>query len=81
MIKNETELLISRAQVTNNYAATHPGAKSTSYRRCILSTALAALFSIGAWSQTQLATVSGTITDPSGAVVPSASVTVVSQTD
>ena len=38
-----------------------------------------AIFSVGAWSQTQLATVSGTITDPSGAVVPGVSVTVVSQ--
>ena len=36
-------------------------------------------FSAGAWSQTQLATVSGTITDPSGAVVPGVSVTIVSQ--
>ena len=34
---------------------------------------------ICAWSQTQLATVSGTITDPSGAVVPGVSVTIVSQ--
>ena len=41
--------------------------------------ALAALFSLCAWSQTQLATVSGTITDPSGAVVPGVSVTIVSQ--
>ena len=40
---------------------------------------LAALFSVGAWSQTQLATVSGAITDPSGAVVPGVSVTIVSQ--
>ena len=40
---------------------------------------MAALFSVGAWSQTQLATVSGTITDPSGAVVPGVSVTIVSQ--
>jgi hypothetical protein len=50
-----------------------------SYRACILSAALALLFSAGAWAQTQLATVSGTITDPSGAVVPGVSVTVVSQ--
>ena len=49
------------------------------YRPCILSAALATLFSVGAWSQTQLATVSGTITDPSGAVVPGVSVTIVSQ--
>ncbi|HTB15997.1 MAG TPA: TonB-dependent receptor [Bryobacteraceae bacterium] len=40
---------------------------------------MAALFSVCAWSQTQLATVSGTITDPTGAVVPGVSVTVVSQ--
>ena len=45
----------------------------------MLSAMLAALFSVGAWSQTQLATVSGTITDPSGAVVPGVSVTIVSQ--
>jgi hypothetical protein len=30
----------------------------------------AALFAVGASSQTQLAVVSGTITDPSGAVIP-----------
>ena len=41
--------------------------------------ALAALFSVGAWAQTQLATVFGTITDPSGAVVPGVSVTIFSQ--
>jgi hypothetical protein len=40
---------------------------------------LAALFSVTAWSQTQLVTVSGTITDPSGAVVPGVNVTIVSQ--
>ncbi|PWU10706.1 MAG: hypothetical protein C5B51_03870 [Terriglobia bacterium] len=37
------------------------------------------LFSAIAWSQTQLATVFGTITDPSGAVVPQAVVTIVNQ--
>jgi hypothetical protein len=41
--------------------------------------ALATLFSVGAWSQTQLAAVSGTITDPSGAVVPGVSVSIVNQ--
>src|ERR1700722_1518866 len=79
MTKNETELIVMRAQVTNNYFGAPPGAKRPSYRPCILAAALAALFSVGAWSQTQLATVSGTITDPTGAVVPGVSVTVVSQ--
>ena len=49
------------------------------YRSCMVAVLLAGLFSAGAWSQTQLATVSGAITDPSGAVVPGVSVTVVSQ--
>ena len=79
MTKNETELIIRRAQVTNNCIGASAGAKRVSYRPCILSAALAALFSVGAWSQTQLATVSGTITDPSGAVVPGVSVTIVNQ--
>jgi Carboxypeptidase regulatory-like domain/TonB-dependent Receptor Plug Domain len=55
------------------------GAKRGWYRPCMLSVALAALFAAGAWSQTQLATVSGTVADPSGAVVPGVSVTIVSQ--
>ena len=79
MTKNETTLIKRRAQVTNNYVGVPPGAKRASYRPCILSAALVALFSVGAWSQTQLATVSGIITDPSGAAVPGASVTIVSQ--
>jgi hypothetical protein len=79
MKKNETELIIRRAQVTNNYVGAPPGAKRASYRHSILSVALAALFSVGAWSQTQLATVSGAITDPTRAVVPGVSVTIVSQ--
>jgi hypothetical protein len=70
MKKNDTVLIIRRAQVTNNYVGVPPGAKRSSYRPCILSAALVALFSVGAWSQTQLAAVSGTITDPSGAVSP-----------
>jgi hypothetical protein len=49
------------------------------HRPCILAAALAMLFSVVGWSQTQLATVSGAITDPSGAVVPGVSVTIVSQ--
>jgi hypothetical protein len=70
MKKNQTELIIRRPQVTNNYVGAPPGTKRASYRPCILAAALAALFPVGAWSQTQLATVSGTITDPTGAVVP-----------
>jgi hypothetical protein len=38
-----------------------------------------ALFSACAWSQTQLATVFGTINDPSGAVIPGAEVTIVNR--
>jgi hypothetical protein len=45
----------------------------------MLAAVLAWLFSISAWAQTQLATVSGTITDPSGAVVPGVSITISSQ--
>ena len=79
MRKNETELIIRRAQVTNNYVgrlqARNAHGADLAYRqqrwRCF--------FSAGAWSQTQLATVSGTITDPSGAVVPGVSITIVSQ--
>ncbi len=79
MKKNETESIIRRAQVTNNCIGAPPGAKRAPYRPCILSAALAALFAVGAWSQTQLATVSGAIADPSGAVVPGVSVTIFSQ--
>jgi len=79
MKKHETELIERRTQVTNNCVGAPLGAKRASYRPCIMSAALAALFSVGAWSQTQLATVSGTITDPTGAVVPDVSVTIVSQ--
>jgi hypothetical protein len=79
MTKNETELGKRQAQVTNNYIGAPSGAKRASYRPCILAAALAALFSIGARSQTQLATVSGTITDPTGAVVPDVVVTIFSQ--
>jgi hypothetical protein len=75
MTKNETELIISRTQV----ARAPPRAKCARCRPCMLSVALAAFFSVGAWSQTQLATVSGTIADPTGAVVPGVSITIVSQ--
>jgi Carboxypeptidase regulatory-like domain/TonB dependent receptor len=79
MTKNETELIMRRAQVTNNYVGAAPSAKRAWYRPCILSAGLAALFAVGASSQTQLAVVSGTITDPSGAVIPGVSVTIDSQ--
>src|SRR5579863_723622 len=79
MIKDETESMIGRAQVTNNYIGAPPGANRASYRPYMLAAVLAALFSISAWAQTQLATVSGTITDTTGAVVPGVSVTIVSQ--
>ena len=49
------------------------------YKPAFLSALLLAIFSACAWSQTQLATISGTITDPSGAVIPAAAVTVVNQ--
>ena len=48
-------------------------AKSASYIWLALSVAL---FSASAWPQTQLATVFGTITDPTGAVIAEAQVTV-----
>ena len=53
--------------------------KCAPYSPCILPALTLALFSACAWSQTQLATVFGTITDPSGAVVPGAHVAVVNQ--
>src|SRR5580698_5774820 len=62
-----------------NESGAPPDARHAWRRPCLLLTALAALFSAVAWSQTQLATVSGTITDPSGAAVPGVSVTIVSQ--
>ena len=68
MTKGET------AQITN-YVGVPQRAKRLWYQPCIL----AVLFSVGAWSQTQLATVLGTVSDPSGAVVPGVSVTIVSR--
>ena len=76
MTKDGTRLITTQAKVTNNYVG-YPGERRTCH--CVLACALAVLFSVGAWSQTQLATVSGTITDPSGAVVPGVAVTIVSQ--
>src|SRR3984957_1186003 len=69
MTKNQSELIFIRTEA----------AKRGWCRPCILSVALAALFAAGASSQTQLATVSGIITDPSGAVVPGVSVTIIGQ--
>ena len=46
------------------------GFKCAGYKPAIPSALLLAIFSACAWSQTQLATISGTITDPSGAVIP-----------
>jgi hypothetical protein len=67
MMKNQSELIIRLAQVRNNF------------RPYTLSAILAAFISVSAWSHTQLATVSGAITDPSGAVVSGVIVTIVSQ--
>jgi Carboxypeptidase regulatory-like domain/TonB dependent receptor len=53
--------------------------KCASYRPCILLALTLVLFSASAWPQTQLATVFGTITDPSGAVIPAAHVAIVNQ--
>src|ERR1700722_2797813 len=79
MMKNETESMIRLAQVTKNYIGAPPGANRASYRPYTLAAILAAVFSISTWAQTQLATVSGIITDPSGAVVPGVSITISSQ--
>ena len=53
-----------------------PIAKCASHRLCIV-LALLVCFSASDWSQTQLATVFGVITDTSGAVVPGAEVVIV----
>ena len=79
MTKNKTELIAGRPHVTNNDVRPPAGAKRASCNLRILSASLTVLFSVGAWSQTQLATVSGTVADPTGAVVPGVSVTIVDQ--
>jgi hypothetical protein len=53
--------------------------KCASSRPCLLLVLSLALFSAWAWSQTQLATVFGAVTDQSSAVVPGAHVAVVNQ--
>jgi hypothetical protein len=79
MTKTRPELIMRPVAVANHCVGALSGARRASYQNCILAAALAALFSVCAWSQTQLATVSGTITDPTGAIVPGVSVTIVSQ--
>ena len=54
----------------------HACPKRVSVRPCILLTILLASFLASGWPQTQLATVFGTITDRTGAVIPEAQVTV-----
>src|SRR5215469_6770306 len=54
----------------------HPCPTCPSRRPCMLLALLLASFSASAWPQTQLATVFGTITDPTGAVIAEARVTV-----
>src|SRR6185369_8696594 len=49
------------------------------YRQWVLLAGLLVSFAAIAWSQTQLATVFGTVTDPSGAVIPVTHVTLVNQ--
>src|SRR5262245_20263465 len=55
------------------------GTKSPLYRACMLLAISLASVSAIAWSQTQLATIFGAITDPSGAVIPVAAVTILNQ--
>jgi len=55
------------------------GSKCPSYRPFILLALLSALFPPCAWSQTQLSTVLGTVTDSTGAVIPGAQVTILNQ--
>src|ERR1700757_4819920 len=57
-------------------APARPCTKSLSHNLCLLLALSFALVSSWSWSQTQLGTVFGTITDPTGAVIPGAQVTV-----
>ena len=56
-----------------------PAAAKCVSRACLLLALFLALFSSYAWPQTQLATVFGTITDASGAVISGAQVTILNQ--
>src|SRR5246500_3773586 len=53
-----------------------PSRKSASHDPCLLLVLFLALVSTCGWSQTQLGTVFGTITDPTGAVIIGAQVAV-----
>src|SRR5215469_1597219 len=57
----------------------HPCPTRTSRRACVLLALLWATFSASAWPQTQLATVLGTVSDSTGAVIPGAQVTILNQ--
>jgi hypothetical protein len=50
-----------------------------SSRACLLLVLSIALLPVCAWPQSELATVFGTVADPSGAVIPAAQVTIVNQ--
>src|SRR5215471_15385931 len=54
----------------------HASPKHDLHKPCILLVLLLALYSTSAWPQTQLATIFGTITDSTGAVIAKAQVTV-----
>jgi hypothetical protein len=57
-------------------ASVPPSRQSASHRPYLLFALSVALVSTCGWSQTQLGTVFGTVTDPTGAVIPGANVTV-----
>src|SRR5215471_12022024 len=54
----------------------HACPERSSHRPCILLALSLVLYSTSAWPQTQLASVFGTITDPTGAVIAEARITV-----
>jgi len=74
-VETSKEYLIDRVMIGSVLSSPKCG----SYRTCILLVLSLASFSVCAWSQSQLATVYGTINDPSGAVIPGAQVTIVNQ--
>lgn len=51
----------------------------SSYRRLFAAVFLSLLFSLTAWAQIKSSTITGTVTDSTGAVIPSATVTVINQ--